>query len=167
MAAVQLFQGSPEPFLGMGASDRPVDVWLWRAGWKPGADALATLRAAYPHLAVDQYAFQQFKEFLTARAAGNLQADPARAFTGSNIQAKGFGSATMRPKISQQVSASGSWSKGRWTVVLRRPLQVPAEAGLPLAPGAKLSAAFALWDGAARDRNGQKLVSIWHDLELE
>jgi hypothetical protein len=30
-----------------------------------------------------------------------------------------------------------------------------------------VSVAFALWDGAARDRNGQKLVSIWHDLTLE
>jgi hypothetical protein len=29
---------------------------------------------------------------------------------------------------------------------------------------ARVTIAFALWDGAARDRNGQKLVSIWHDL---
>ena len=29
------------------------------------------------------------------------------------------------------------------------------------------SIGFALWDGAARDRGGQKLVSIWHDLDLE
>lgn len=166
MAAVQLFQGTPEPFLGMGAANRPVDVWLWRATWNPSAGT-ADLRAMYPNMAVDQYPFQQFKEFFTARAAGNPQADPERGFTGSSLQAKGFGTATMRPKVSQHVSATGDWMNGRWTVVLRRPLQVPPESGLPLAPGTKLSMAFALWDGAASDRNGQKLVSIWHDLKLE
>jgi DMSO reductase family type II enzyme heme b subunit len=56
---------------------------------------------------------------------------------------------------------------GRWSVVLRRPLTVPPEAGVPLAAADRLSVAFALWDGAARDRNGQKFVSIWHDLHLE
>jgi hypothetical protein len=39
---------------------------------------------------------------------------------------------------------------------------------LPLKP-ARFSAsiAFALWDGAVHDRNGQKQVSIWHDLKVE
>jgi hypothetical protein len=36
-----------------------------------------------------------------------------------------------------------------------------------LIPGQRYSIAFAVWDGAASDRNGQKLVSIWHDLEVE
>ena len=46
-------------------------------------------------------------------------------------------------------------------------LQVPPDAGLELGGGDRCSIAFALWDGAAHDRDGQKLVSIWHDLELE
>ena len=71
------------------------------------------------------------------------------------------------PRTSQVVTAHGNWGAGRWTVVLRRPLHIPPDAGLALAPGARGSIAFALWDGAARDRNGQKLVSIWHDLTLE
>ena len=49
----------------------------------------------------------------------------------------------------------------------RRPLTVPAEGGVTLVAGDRLSIAFALWDGAARDRNGQKLVSIWHNLKVE
>jgi len=75
----------------------------------------------------------------------------------------------MRPRLSQLVSARGVYQDkdGCWTVVFRRPLTVPAEGGVPLAAGDKLSIAFALWDGAARDRNGQKLVSIWHDLKVE
>jgi mono/diheme cytochrome c family protein len=180
MAAVQLFKGDREPFLGMGTADKAVDAWLWRASWQAGAPGYADVDTAYPNMAVDLYPFEQAgggarphatqrqrKEFLTAHAAGNLLSDPSRAFTGSSLQAKGFGSLTMRPALSQHVSATGHWKDGRWTVVLRRPLEVGPEAGTPLAAGDTLSIAFALWDGAARDRNGQKLVSIWHDLKLE
>jgi mono/diheme cytochrome c family protein len=180
MAAVQLFKGSPEPFLGMGAAGRPVDVWLWRAGAQSGSGPFADMDTAYPNMAVDMYPFektgngprphapeQQPRDFLTAEAAGNQRADPAAAARAASHQATGFGSLTMRPSVSQLVKAWGEWKDGRWTVVLRRPLQVDAAAGLPLAAGDKLSIAFALWDGAAGDRNGQKLVSIWHDLELE
>jgi mono/diheme cytochrome c family protein len=170
MAAVQLFQGSPEPFLGMGAAGQVVDLWLWRAGANGGR--FADVATTYPHMAVDPYPLDQPgkgppPEFLTARSVGNLRSDPETAAAAGSLQAKGFGSATMRPRPSQLVASRGEWKDGRWAVVLRRPLQVPADAGLPLAAGAKLSVAFALWDGAARDRNGQKLVSIWHDLQLE
>jgi DMSO reductase family type II enzyme heme b subunit len=73
----------------------------------------------------------------------------------------------MRPRASQAVSARGRREGNRWVVVLRRPLLAPSDAGLALAPGDQVSVAFALWDGAVRDRDGQKLVSIWHDLALE
>jgi mono/diheme cytochrome c family protein len=187
MAAIQLFKGSPEPFLGMGAADQSVDVWHWRAGWHGKPTAYADVDSVYPNMAVDLYPFEQQgtevrdqgsgkrphaaerqpREYLTARAAGNLRSDPAQTFTGNSLQAKGFGTLTMRPRVSQLVSASGKWQDGRWTVVLRRALEVSPDDGLKLAPGDRLSIAFAIWDGAARDRNGQKLVSIWHDLQLE
>jgi DMSO reductase family type II enzyme heme b subunit len=169
MAAVQLFKGSPEPFLGMGTADKSVDLWLWRASWRGGTDQVADVHTVYPRMYTDAtglYPFPEDKAFLAARAAGNPHADPSRDFTGSSIQAKGFGSTTMRPRVSQLVSAQGAWQNEGWTVVLRRPLEVSADGGLSLKPGDKLAIAFALWDGAARDRNGQKLVSIWHDLQL-
>jgi mono/diheme cytochrome c family protein len=180
MAAVQLFKGEREPFLGMGAAGKTVDLWMWRAGWQGKPAAYADVDTAYPHMAVDLYPFEkpgsgarrhapenQPEPFLTARAAGNLRSDPSQAFTGNSLEARGLGSVTMLPRVSQLVSATGHWQDGHWTVTLRRPLSVKAEDGLPLSPGDRLSIAFAIWDGAARDRNGQKLVSIWHDLELE
>ena len=180
MAAVQLFKGSPEPFLGMGAADRALDVWLWRAGWSGKAGEGADVDTVYPQMAVDSYPFEkegggprphaadrQDKDFLAALAAGNALADPSRPFSAGNFEAKGFGTLTMRPRASQVVSASASWADERWTVVLRRPLDPGADKGLALAAGDKASIAFALWDGAAHDRNGQKLASIWHDLVIE
>jgi DMSO reductase family type II enzyme heme b subunit len=65
------------------------------------------------------------------------------------------------------VEAEAKWQGGRWTVVLRRPLRVPSEGGVTIAAGGRYSLALAVWDGAARDRAGQKLISLWNDLSVE
>jgi hypothetical protein len=134
----------------------------------------------YPNMVVDFYPFEapgdgprlhpterQPKEFLSGWAAGNPRSDPTKVRAGGTLVAKGFGTLTMRPPVSQAVKAHGRWEKGRWVVVLRRALSAPPDGGVALAAGGRLSVAFALWDGAASDRNGQKLVSIWHELGLE
>jgi hypothetical protein len=180
MAAVQLFKGSQEPFLGMGAANKSLDLWLWRAGWSKKAEAAPDVDAVYPNMAVDSYPFEQrsadgrshatarqAKEYLTASAVGNSLADPLRTSSAANLAAKGFGTLTMRPRASQNVAATATWKDERWTVVLRRALEGKDGASSSFKPGDKVSVAFALWDGAARDRNGQKLVSIWHDLLIE
>lgn len=178
--AIQLFKGSREPFLGMGSTDGIVDLWVWNAGWQADLAEYADVDTQYPNMFVDEYQLEdtgngdrphattrQNKAFLSGFAAGNLRSDPTRGLAGSTNQANGFGTLTLLPRPSQSVIAKGTWSNGRWSVVLRRPLEVSADAGLQLTAGDKLSIAFAIWDGAARDRDGQKLVSIWHDLELE
>jgi hypothetical protein len=166
MAAVQLCGVQPEPFLGMGAAKGQVDLWLWRAG-----PATRPTSADGP---LDEYPFENpiYKklvqggtkppDFRTARAAGNPNAADR---TASNLAAKGAGSTTFLPPASQLVTAQSDWKDGRWTVVLRRPLHVAD--GLSILPGKGCSIAFAVWDGAHRERNGQKFVSIWHDLKLE
>jgi mono/diheme cytochrome c family protein len=169
MAAVQLFAGPAEPFLGMGAEGAAPDIWLWRASWQRPADESYSQLDDYPFdnpLYRDQLKGPA-RDFRTARAAGNLHARPDAAQTASSLAAKGFGTTTFRPKAAQQVTARAAWAGGRWAVELRRPLAVGADGGVALAPGGRCSVAFAVWDGAARDRNGQKLVSIWHDLRVE
>jgi len=170
MAAVQLFKGGPEPFLGMGSEDGQVDMWLWRARWHHWASAVAGPLDEYPFdspISRELTKGKKSPDFLTPRAAGNLNANADRSLSASNLTAKGFGSTTFRPKVSQLVTATSTWDKGRWTVTFGRLLTVGAEDGISLAAGEHGSVAFAIWDGAARDRNGQKLFSIWHDLELE
>lgn len=180
MAAVQWFKGPSEPFLGMGAAQGQVDVWAWQADWQADlASGRAGVETAYPNLAVDSYPFEkpaadgshdaarQPREFLTGWAAGNARSYPERKVPTGTLQAKGFGTLTMLPRISQVVGGKGEWSDGRWTVVLSRPLSVKPDAGLTLLPGDKASIAVAVWNGSAGDRNGQKLVTIWQDLALE
>jgi mono/diheme cytochrome c family protein len=172
MAAVQLFKGSPEPFLGMGAANGQLDLWLWRASAPQAVAEAESILDDYPF---DTPVYRQLTagkekgtpDFLTARAAGNLIVNPERTHGASNLAAKGFGSTTFRPQASQLVTASAAWKDGRWTVVLRRPLRVQPDDGVPLTPGEQCAVAFAIWDGEADDRDGQKLVSIWHDLKLE
>ena len=69
--------------------------------------------------------------------------------------------------FSMVVAAAGVRTDDGWSVVLQRPLVVKSEDGLSLVPGGRVSVAFARWDGASRDRAGQKLISIWHDLNIE
>jgi cytochrome c len=172
MAAVQLFQGSVEPFLGMGADQSTLDLWLWRARWQRPADLADSMLDSYPFDTPIYREVTRGKEalnpdFLTARAAGNPNTNADRSASASSLAAKGPGTLTFLPRASQLVRATSAYKDGRWTVILRRPLSVPADGGLSLASGQRYSVAFAVWDGAARDRNGQKLVSIWHDLKLD
>lgn len=182
--ALELVRGPVEPFLGMGSTSTPIDLWMWDADrGQPGGD----LEEVNPRVVVDLYPFSEqvvdIAEFarpgtktsqqpdvaLPAQAVGNQVVRSARHPTGgSSLAAGGPGSTTFRFAKSQLVSASGRWSQGRWTVLLRRSLSVPSpDDGIELAAGQTASVAFAVWEGAHRDRNGQKQVSIWQDLVLE
>ncbi len=167
MAAVQLYQGEREPFLGMGAHGTTVDVWQWRAGtqndgaerWQ--SDEYPFDTAIYRELFPDK----AMPDFVAARAAGNPLAQ--RDHSAASLAAAGFGSLTFRQAASQVVAAQAAWRDGCWKVQLTRPLDPGAHHGTPLVSGKKYSAAVAIWDGAARDRAGQKLVTLWNDLTLK
>jgi mono/diheme cytochrome c family protein len=181
VAAVELFAGRQEPFLGMGSSTLPVEMWLWDAD---SAGTPADVDSVYPDMVVDQYplteALVETAEFarpgtatpaqaevtLPARAAGNQIVPPAKGRPASSVEAAGPGSVTFRPPASQWVKGRGVWRGGRWHVVFVRRLAVPRD-GLKLAPGQRLSAAFAVWDGAQGDRDGEKQITIWQDLVLD
>ena len=182
-AALELFAGDNEPFLGMGSADTPIDLWVWDADRAtPGGD----LEDVNPRVVVDVYPLsekvaasaeyarpgtktqQQPGLVLPAQAVGNLVSrSTAHPSAGSSLTAAGPGSATFRIKKSQLVTATGRWSQGKWTVLIRRPLSVGKDDGISLAPGQTASIALAVWDGSHGDRNGQKQVSIWQDLVLE
>jgi DMSO reductase family type II enzyme heme b subunit len=78
------------------------------------------------------------------------------------------------------VRAAGSRVDGGWAVTLWRPYTVepevtyrgvePGTGGrterVAIEPGARLSCAFAVWNGAYKNRGGLKGVSIWYYLQL-
>jgi DMSO reductase family type II enzyme heme b subunit len=181
--AMELYRGDAEPFLGMGDAASPVDVWFWDADRQRGMLAAET---TYPNAVVDVYPFNetvvasaelsrpggrlanQPDISLPARASGNLIVPTNDESGGTSLHVGGPGSVTFRIPQSQLVSAHGNWSDGRWTVVMTRSLAVAsADDGVSLEPGGKASVAFAVWDGAHHDRDGQKSITIWQDLELQ
>lgn len=180
MAAVQLFEGTPEPFLGMGGADAPVDVWHWRPSGGMDLASYPNFEASYPNIVDDSYPFEEAigaadtdttrhdgADVVASEPAGRLRATPAGPAGGSSLESEGFGTLTMRPEVSQIVYAAGTWSDGQWTVVLQRLLEPSGGEGIGLTAGKRVSIAFALWDGARGDRGAQKRITIWHELDVE
>ena len=182
--ALELVRGPDEPFLGMGATGAPIDLWMWDADRGRTDNELENVN---PRVVVDLYPLsetvvesaeyarkgtktsEQPDLALPAKAVGNQFTRAAPHPTGgSALAAAGPGTATFRLAKSQLVAAVGRWSQGRWTVLMRRALEVPlADDGVSLAPGQTGSVALAVWEGSHRDRNGQKQVSIWQELVIE
>jgi mono/diheme cytochrome c family protein len=182
--ALELVRGPDEPFLGMGASGASIDLWMWDSDRGRAENELENIN---PRVVVDLYPLsegvvesaeyarkgtktsEQPDLALPAKAVGNQFTHAASYPTGgSSLAAAGPGTATFRFAKSQLVAATGRWNQGRWTVLMRRALEVPsADDGLSLAPGQTASVALAVWEGSHRDRNGQKQVSIWQDLVIE
>jgi DMSO reductase family type II enzyme heme b subunit len=182
-AAVELYRGNAEPFVGMGGPGASVDVWMWDSDHDgPAAD----VEDANPRITVDRYPLSaasvdsaeyarpttktdaQPPAFLTARAAGNPIVPHGTGAGGSELEVSGPGSVTFALPVNQSVMAHGEWREGRWTVVMSRPLvAAQGSGGVNLAPGDRASAAFAVFNGSKRDRDGQKLITIWQDLVLE
>jgi cytochrome c oxidase cbb3-type subunit 2 len=59
--------------------------------------------------------------------------------------------------------ASGTYQRGRRRLVIRRPLQPPAEGAAAIAPNGLTSMAVVVWDGG---NPGTRAVSAWIDLSL-
>ncbi len=180
-----MFSLTPEiPMLTMGQRDGEsqtlVNIWQWKASRQMDADAATREDIALHDMGdpVDLYPFKQGDPvtgplsehdatYITAWGAGNPQSDPAllrRPVLCMN--AAGFGTLTIAPPPEQNVDGIGRWRDGAWRVVLVRELPAHHEGDVDFAAGARFPIAFAVWDGAALDRNGTKLISGWHWLEM-
>jgi DMSO reductase family type II enzyme heme b subunit len=105
------------------------------------------------------------RAFLTAMAAANAFATPARRAAASWIAA---GPGTLSPSpAGASLGGDGQWTNPGWSVVLRRDLDEKSKAGVALAAPGRAGIAFAVWDGGSGDRAGSKSFSVWQDLVLE
>ena len=169
-AALQLSREENPPLFTMGEPGHPVNIWQWRAGWELDLAEVRGVTARHPFTPPDMYGHVDEPSaplYLTARAAGNAMASPVRASPAEMLTAEGFGTLQPVRAAPGELAARGAWSDGFWELVLTRPLEACCPGELPLEPGATIHLAAAVWDGAARDRNGQKAVTVWHVLELD
>ena len=168
-AAIEVSVERDPPLFAMGATGQPVDIALWRAAWEADAHAASGVRERYPNMLDDAFPERLGdlnEQSLTARALGNSVALPARPAGAEALMAEGFGTVGPRKHDASSWTARGTWSDGYWDVVFSRSMAAEIEGEPALLPGLSAFLAFAVWDGAFFDRNGQKSVSVWHRVEV-
>jgi hypothetical protein len=181
--AIQFSDHGPTTPL-MGDPKKPVNIWHWKADWQTDLGLHQDLETAYPNMQADMYpetqgdptvshggpppsAFSTNPLFLSGVAAGNPISALRRPSPVEDLNATGFGTLTSQPKEGQNVRGVGAWMGGRWRVVFTRALASLETNDAQLAPGKKAQVSFACWDGALRDRDGQKSVTTWYAMNVE
>ncbi len=182
-AAVQFSPSTDPPFFGMGAKDALVNTWYWKADHAASGDAVAGIESAFPNMIAAFYPFQnppavgvfrtggkiaqQDRTYVAGWGSGNPVSNPRAKTPVENLNAGGPGTLRGGSHVRALVAGRGVWKSGRWQVVMSRPLEAKEPQDVSFKPGETLSVTFAVWEGSAGDRDGQKNVSVWHELTLE
>lgn len=168
-----------QPYFCMGQQGGNVNLWHWKADWQADITARKEMETEYPDMYVDNYPFTQPVEgkmagaadytdpnYLPALQAGNQMAAVTRSSPVEDLIAGGFGTLTSQPVEEQNVQGFGEWKDGRWRVIFSRDLESSGLDDVSFLTGKTYSVAFAVWDGANQERNGQKSTSQWVSLQI-
>lgn len=163
--AVQLIStsdGQP-PYVCMGQANFQTQVWHWKAERDPLAGGSMDIGEYYDAVYGDWYPFENESTFYPGWASGNflsmLNATPVQVLVAG-------GAGTLTSTDHRTVLGAGLWSDGRWRVVFARTLAAANPDEVDIIPGIPVAVAFAAWDGANQDRNGQKSTSSWYEMPL-
>jgi len=72
-----------------------------------------------------------------------------------------------QPEDAQQVSGGAVWDQGRWTVVMKRPLQTGGRGDVQFEPGVFIPMALNAWDGSNGEHGLIMSLSTWYFVFLE
>ncbi len=173
---------SPEtPFSPrMGDRGKPVNIWHWKADWEKElhvAGGYEHMEDEYPDMFSDfdfnpnpiyfhKEAYESVPFMSGGIAGGSLLSQANRGRSVEDLNAVGFG--TLTSQAHQDVKGKGTWSDGKWNVVVYRPLITSDKNDVQFIPGMRTFFNVAVWNGHEGDRNGQKSISIrWRPLEIE
>lgn len=166
----KLLPNPPAP--QMGEAGGTVQIVYWRADWQAWVNGRTdTIKAIYPNAEVTHYPFQaaslqkdspeqqeMTKRYAPAAAVGNRRQGP-RESSVESLLAEGPG--TLSPNPSLAVRGRGERTKDGWSVMMVRPLPEG------LAPKARTSIAFAVWQGSNREAGARKMRSGWAPLAMQ
>jgi len=173
---------SPEkPFSPrMGDRGKPVNIWHWKADWEKElsvAGGKEHMEDEYPNMFTDfdfnpnpigfhSESYESASLMAGGISAGSLLSLGNRGSSVEDLNAIGFG--TLTSQEHQDVKGKGSWSNGKWDVVIYRPMTTPDENDVQFVPGMSTFLNTAVWNGIEGDRNGQKSISLrWRPLKIE
>jgi len=181
MFPIDIVKISPEtPFSPrMGDRGKPVNIWQWKADWERDLHAdggYEHMEDVYPDMFTD-FDFNPNPDYFNKKVhdsvplmAGGIAAgsifSSARGRTVEDLNAIGFG--TLTSQTHQDVDGTGTWSDGKWSVMVYRPLITSDGNDVQFVPGESTFFNMAVWNGEEGDRNGLKSVSIrWRPITLE
>ena len=151
---------SSVPSVCMGQADQGVNIWQWRADTDAGVPQVAG--DLHPDAYVDQYPSTDDLSY-PAREVGNVVSG-ADGPVVTDLVAEGFG--TLTEADDQSVLGQGAWDDNQWAVVVARPFASSDDNRPTFAAPGVVDTAFAVWNGAEGDRNGQKSVSSFVRLDI-
>jgi len=171
---------APNPMMG-GPGDR-MNIIQWRAAFQADTERNAgkgdkaeakingpSLADLYPNAHVDVYPDEVLRvtdarAYTGAVGVDNPISRPKRTAVLEQM-AEGFGSLTVLPE--QHADGRGIWADGMWHVVITRPLAAGDANAPALRPGDQTLAAFAVWEGGAREVGSRKAWSNFVQLKLD
>jgi len=157
-------EGQTLPSFCMGQTNAHVDIWQWKGDWQADIDrGFVSVADTYPNAYADLYPFRDDKTFYPGWAVGNPFSQRERVSPVESLVAGGFG--TLTSADVQRVAGVGRWQDSRWRVLFARELSVGDDA-VRFSLGGSTNVAFAVWDGSRGERDGQKSVSQFADLQI-
>ena len=153
-AAVALPLGNAPAFFCMGQLDHYVNIWHWKADWQSD---------------VDRRKARAKERGRKKRGIRKFEVIPRRPSSVEDLIGGGFSTLTSKTRQGK-VKGAAEWDKGFWRVVMKRPLTKAGdntENEALLVPGRMQAVAFAVWNGENKERNGQKAVASWLQLQVD
>jgi len=173
-AAIQFSIDGAKGFHGMGSKNHPTDIWFWKAEWQLRSNNNTDSDIVYAYANrvsdsdVDTYpALMNDVAYLSGRDAGNINSEAGKTSPVENVTAIGPQTVTAYPENAQKVMGSGVWDGQSWKVVFVRKFKSDTKRKVDFNKSESIPLAFAVWNGSENDRNGQKMVSTWYELELK
>lgn len=158
-AAAVMFGTGEMPPITMGGVGSPVNIWYWRASWQQDTTGYGTGGMhSYPNALAGG-------PTQPGRAVGNpLSTVPEQG--AQNIYAEGYGSTSDAP--SQPVEATAERTDDGWAVTFVRERGVGNEYDATFDGDTSVYVGFAVWNGSADERNGQKSITLqYRELDVE
>lgn len=153
-AAVALPLGDAPAFFCMGQLDHYVNIWHWKADWQSD---------------VDRRAARAKESKRRRKGPRRFEVIPRRPSSVEDLIGGGFSTLTSK-KHQGRIKGQAEWTRGVWRVVMKRPLTMDGDDLVNearLTPGRLQAVAFAIWNGESQERNGQKAVASWMQLQID
>jgi DMSO reductase family type II enzyme heme b subunit len=135
---VKIPESSQKPHLAMGDNRGKVNIWRWKSFWDEEISG-ELLNTTEPYIET----------------------------TVEEMNSKGYTSLKPQPLENQNVIGRGSWSNGKWQVLMKRNIATGDSDDLQFKKGKLIPLALAIWDGSNRDVGSEKSISFWYYLVLE